>query len=215
MTQALVPTRLNLLACRNQVRLARQGVELLKRKKDGLLHEFFASVATVCELRARLTETLRRELTAAVLAQAIHGSHTFATAADATTAELHVELTPRRIWGVPIIEWQHTYRPQGLAAGPASPRSTPLAVDEVAAGFEQIVRDLLDLAPRDLRLRRIGEEIRRTNRRINALEQHVIPSLDSQIRRISRVLEERARDDVLRLKRLKQKPGMSRPPAAS
>jgi len=213
MSEIAQPTRMNLLARRSQARLARQGADLLKRKKDALLVEFFALVGTVYELRARLTKSLRREMTEAVLADAVHGRHALAAAADAAEAELHIELTPRRVWGVPVVDWHAEYRPRGLLAGPASPRSTPLAVDEVAAGFEQIVRDMLDLAPRDLRLRRIGEEIRRTNRRINALEQHVIPRLEAQIRRICEVLEERARDDVLRLKRLKHKPGMSRRPA--
>ncbi len=69
---------------------------------------------------------------------------------------------------------------------------------------------MLDLAPRELRLRRIGEDIRRTNRRVNALEQQLIPRLEAQARYIHQVLEERARDDVIRLKRLKQKKGRQR-----
>ena len=204
MTESINPTRMNLLARRSQARLARQGADLLNRKKDALLHEFFALVGVVYELRTRLTEALRREMTEAVIAEAVHGRHALAAAAVAE-ADLHVTLTPRSLWGVRIVDLQHDYQPRGLLAGPASPRSTALAVDEVAAGFERIVRDMLDLAPRELRLRRIGEDIRRTNRRINALEQQVIPRLEAQARQISQILEERARDDVIRLKRLKQK----------
>ena len=205
MSEPINPTRMNLLARRSQARLARQGADLLNRKKDALLHEFFALVGVVYELRTRLTETLRREMTEAVIAEAVHGSHALAAAAAAAHADLQVTLTPRSLWGVRIVDLQHDYQPRGLLAGPASPRSTALAVDEVAAGFERIVRDMLDLAPRELRLRRIGEDIRRTNRRINALEQQVIPRLEAQARQITQILEERARDDVIRLKRLKQK----------
>ena len=124
---------------------------------------------------------------------------------------MHVKLTPHNLWGVRIVDLEHDYQPRDLLARLASLRGTALAVDEVAAGFERIVRDMLDLAPRELRLRRMGEDIRRTNRRINALEQQLIPRLEAQARYIHQVLEERARDDVIRLKRLKQKKARRQP----
>ena len=207
MAEQINPTRMNLLAKRSQIRLARQGADLLNRKKDALLREFFDLVGAVYELRVRLTEALRREMTEAVVAEAVHGAHELASAAAAAEADLHVKLTPRNLWGVRIVELEHDYQPRDLLARPVSPRGTALAVDEVAAGFERIVRDMLDLAPRELRLRRMGEDIRRTNRRISALEQQLIPRLEAQARYIHQVLEERARDDVIRLKRLKQKKG--------
>jgi V/A-type H+-transporting ATPase subunit D len=211
MAEQINPTRMNLLAKRSQIRLARQGADLLNRKKDALLREFFDLVGAVYELRVRLTEALRREMTEAVVAEAVHGSHELASAAAAAEADLHVKLTPRNLWGVRIVDLEHDYQPRDLLARSASPRGTALAVDEVAAGFERIVRDMLDLAPRELRLRRMGEDIRRTNRRINALEQQLIPRLEAQARYIHQVLEERARDDVIRLKRLKQKKARKSP----
>ena len=207
MAEQINPTRMNLLAKRSQIRLARQGADLLNRKKDALLREFFDLVGAVYELRVRLTEALRREMTEAVVAEAVHGAHEFASAAVGAEADLHVKLTPHNLWGVRIVDLEHDYQPRDLLARSASPRGTALAVDEVAAGFERIVRDMLDLAPRELRLRRMGEDIRRTNRRISALEQQLIPRLEAQARYIHQVLEERARDDVIRLKRLKQKKG--------
>jgi V/A-type H+-transporting ATPase subunit D len=194
---------MNLLAKRGQIRLARQGADLLNRKKDALLREFFDLVAEVCELRVRLVENLRREMTEALVAEAIHGRQVLAAAAAG--CDFRVKLTPRSLWGVRIVDLEHTYQVRDVLSRPSAPRGTALAVDEVAAGFERIVRDMLDLAPLELRLRRIGEDIRRTNRRINALEQQVLPRLEAQARAINQALEERARDDVIRLKRLKQK----------
>ena len=88
---------------------------------------------------------------------------------------------------------------------PYSPRSTELSLDEVADGFEHLVLNMLDLAPRELWLKNVGEEIKKTNRKINALEQQLIPRLRAQARAIAQALEERARDDRFRLKRLKKK----------
>ena len=54
------------------------------------------------------------------------------------------------------------------------------------------------------RLRRLGEELRKTNRRVNALENIVIPDYNEQIKFIQMSLEERAREDIFRLKKVKK-----------
>jgi len=205
MGEQVNPTRMNLLMKRGQIRLARQGADLLSRKKDALLREFFRLVASVFELRTRLAESLCRETVEAIVAEAVEGTHTLASAAMAAGRSVELKLRPRNLWGVRIVDLEHSYSAPDLISRPGSPRGMELAADEVAAGFGRIARDMLDLAPSELRLRRIGEEVRRTNRKINALQQQVLPKLEAQARYIDQVLEERARDDVIRLKRLKQK----------
>ena len=61
------------------------------------------------------------------------------------------------------------------------------------------------MAATETRLRRIGEEIKKTNRRVNALEQLVIPGIRVQIRNIRSVLDQRALEEVTVLKRIKAK----------
>ena len=57
----------------------------------------------------------------------------------------------------------------------------------------------------ETRLRRIGEEIKKTSRRVNALEQLVIPNIGRQIKDIRSVLDQRALEEVTVLKRIKSK----------
>ena len=51
----------------------------------------------------------------------------------------------------------------------------------------------------------IGEEVRKVSRRINALEEYLLPRLRDEVRNIYRVLDEREREDTFRLKRIKKK----------
>ena len=51
----------------------------------------------------------------------------------------------------------------------------------------------------------LGEEVKKTNRRINALNEYLLPKLRGEVRKISRVLEEREREDTFRLKKIKKK----------
>jgi V/A-type H+-transporting ATPase subunit D len=64
---------------------------------------------------------------------------------------------------------------------------------------------LIQVANTETRLRRIGEEIKKTARRVNALEQVVIPGIRSQIHFIQQVLDQQEQEDIFRLKRVKGK----------
>jgi len=78
-------------------------------------------------------------------------------------------------------------------------------VDETADKFERILDVIIEYAGIETRLKRLGEEINKTNRRVNALEQVTIPSLREQVTYIRQTLDERAREDLFRLKKVKKK----------
>ncbi len=73
------------------------------------------------------------------------------------------------------------------------------------AAFRKFSQALFRVANSESRLRRIGEEIKKTARRVNALEQAVIPGIESQIHYIEEVLDQQEQEDVFRLKRIKGK----------
>jgi V/A-type H+-transporting ATPase subunit D len=52
-------------------------------------------------------------------------------------------------------------------------------------------------------MRRLGAEIQMNRRRVNALEQILIPELQSQAKYIKNAIEEREREDLFRLKKVK------------
>ena len=64
---------------------------------------------------------------------------------------------------------------------------------------------MIQSADIETRLRRLGEELQKTNRRVNALENVVIPELEVQVKFIFSSLDERAREDHFRLKKVKKK----------
>ena len=93
-----------------------------------------------------------------------------------------------------------------LPAGPLlSPVGTPAYTLEASRAFRRYAEALIRVANTETRLKKIGEEIKKTTRRVNALEQVVIPGIRAQIRFIQQVLEQREREDTFRLKRIKGK----------
>ena len=70
--------------------------------------------------------------------------------------------------------------------------------------FEDELNIIIEMAAIETKLKRLGAEIQKTRRRVNALDQVVIPALTKQVRYISMALDERSREDLFRLKRVKK-----------
>jgi V/A-type H+-transporting ATPase subunit D len=83
------------------------------------------------------------------------------------------------------------------------PSGTTTAVEESIRGFRRALKAILALAESEERLRRIASEVEKTRRRVNALEYIVIPRMKATIKYIRMRLEEYAREDFIRMKRIK------------
>jgi len=205
MAEPISPTRMNLLLPQNQVKLAQQGVDLLKRKRDALVADFFNIVRRALAARERLTKSAEEAYTLLSLAKAVEGREVLEAAALADRRRLEVEIETRNIWGtrIPTITTNEVRRT--ILARGQDPVAVTARTVESADRFEDVVGAILEVASTEVTLRKIGEEIKKTTRRVNALEQVVIPRVRGEIRYIRDVLEQRAREDVFRLKRIKKK----------
>lgn len=202
MAENVAPTRSNLLQRRDQVKLAIRGADLLKRKRDALVGEFFALVKASLEARRALSQASREAYFALFLANAWDGPEAVGSLALAQQKALEVDLKMENIFGVKVPQ---VLPPTFDDALPFSPVGAGASTLKAAAQFRKLVEAIVNVAATETRLRRIGEEIKKTNRRVNALEQLVIPGINYEIRQIRSVLDQRALEEVTVLKRIKAK----------
>jgi len=205
MPELVSPTRMNLLQRKNQLRVALQGVDLLKRKRDALVAEFFQVVRQALEARDRLNAVCEKAYVILSLAKAVEGRQALETAALVERRPVLVDIEIRNIWGIKVPEVRVQRVRQSFLERGLSPTAVSMRTLESTEAFERVLDAILEVATTELRLRKIGEEIKKTTRRVNALEQVVIPRIRAEIRYINDVLEQRAREDVFRLKRIKKK----------
>jgi V/A-type H+-transporting ATPase subunit D len=196
---------MNLLQRKQQAKIATQGVDLLKRKRDALVADFFNIVRQALTAREQLTKISEEAYVMLALAKAWEGREALEAAAMADRREVLVDIEVRNVWGTKIPEVAVKEVRRTLLERGHNPTSTSLRTVESASNFENVLHAILEVAATEIKLRKIGEEIKKTTRRVNALEQVVIPRLIGEIRFITAVLEQRAREDVFRLKRIKQK----------
>lgn len=199
------PTRMNLLARKSQLKIAFQGASLLKKKRDALMEEFIKEAKGLVSGRDQLTKDLDKSISILIMALAIDGVHKIRSTSFVCSRELYTEITEKNIWGIKIPEVKKVQVKRKVYDRGYSLVSTSSRIDEVVLSFEEIVEQVINIAPIEVKIRRLGEEIQKTSRRINALEQKLIPSLRGDINFIYGVLSEREREDIYRLKKVKKK----------
>lgn len=200
------PTRSELLERKQQITLAEQGMDLLKQKRDALLIEFMSVMDETLRLSNDLQRTTNEAQYSLAIAKAVDGTVSVRSAAFATRGEVTIDMTGTKIMGiaVPVVTKGEsplrTSFTRGYAITGVSSR-----IDETADKFERILDVIIEYADIETRLKRLGEEIQKTNRRVNALEQITVPQLKEQVSYIRQALDERAREDLFRLKKVKKK----------
>jgi len=200
------PTRSELLERKQQITLAQQGMDLLKQKRDALLIEFMSVMDETLRLSNDLQRTTNEAQYSLAIAKAVDGTVAVRSAAFATRGEVTIDMTGTKIMGiaVPVVTKGEsplrTSFTRGYAITGVSSR-----IDETADKFERILDVIIEYADIETRLKRLGEEIQKTNRRVNALEQITVPQLKEQVAYIRQALDERSREELFRLKKVKKK----------
>lgn len=197
-------TRMELLARKAQIALAKQGRELLEQKRTALLKEFLHTADTALIHSDALQQAAADARQTLARAEATAGVEMLQSAALASRAELSLDVTTASVMGVKVPHIEQKRVARSMMGRGYSIVNTSIAVDETAESFEKEVGAIIQLAETELRLTRLGSEIQRTSRRLNALEHLLIPRLEGEREFIQVALDERERSDHFRFKLLKR-----------
>jgi len=197
------PTRMELMKKKAQIKLAEQGRDLLREKMDALIGEFFKILSSVSDSRDELEQVSRAADLALLIAEATDDPVTLASAAFATRRSIMVGITGKNIMGVPVPVIEKKRVSKNMLERGYGIITTSARIDETAERYEVELDLLIKLAESETAMRRLGSEIQMNRRRVNALEQILIPELKSQAKYIKNAIEEREREDLFRLKKVK------------
>ena len=195
-------TRQALLRERRRLERVSRGVSLLRRKREALVAELFRIARPAADLRTAIDARTRRAYPALHAALADEGG-AGVRALGWPARRLDVELRANQVWGVAVVEIvRHAAVHRNAAERGVPPGAAGAAALHAADEFEDLAELLLAAANRETLLRRLGEAVARTSRQVNTLERRVSPDLTATIVRIRRALDEREREEHLRLARL-------------
>lgn len=204
---SVAPTRTNLIRLKKELRFAKEGHEILDRKREALTGELVRVAKEADTLQKEVWSLLQNAYDAMEKARLVMGSDHVEWAALAVNKTVDVHLRLRGIMGVAIPQIESRGEPPVL---PYSPGDTSAALDEASAAFREVLVRIPQLSMLTAAVWRLANELRKTQRRVNALQHIFIPQYKHTIEFIVSSLEEREREETFRLKLLKSKMSKSK-----
>lgn len=203
MAQDIKPTRSELLKIKKQIKLAQGGYNLLKKKRDGLILEFFEILKKAKTLREELVAEYVKALKKISIARTLEGDIKIKSIALARSPLESITVETKNIMGVKVPKVEQPSLQKGfMQRGYGLYNSA--AIDEAAEGFEKVVEKTLVAAEVETSMRKLLNEIEKTKRRVNALEFVVIPNLNKTKAFIQLRLEELERESTFKMKLMKK-----------
>ncbi|OGR43002.1 MAG: hypothetical protein A2X35_04570 [Elusimicrobia bacterium GWA2_61_42] len=195
-------TKSALLALRRQLAFAEEGFALLDQKRELLLLELDARSRRAAGAKALSRELLARAYAALREAELDAGSEAVDRAALGVKPGCAVKVRERRLMGLRLPEASAEARVSGAAFGPGG---TPAAAGAAARAFASALPPLAELAGLETSALRLARELKRTQRRCNALSKKVIPDCRETILYLGGALEEREREAFVILRMIRNR----------
>ncbi|MEC8704708.1 V-type ATP synthase subunit D [archaeon] len=202
-TLTVAPTRMNLLDLRNRKKLAENGYNLLKEKRDALIIELYNLVDQIKGARSSADELLNKAHKQLEVASLKTGSGYLKELGWSAPETLKLKTSTNNIMGVRVpkldLEQSSVKKPFYAA------ENTSIALDDTIVAFREYLNSAINVAEKIAALQKLAYEIASVNRRVNALEQIVIPRFENTIIKIDQALEEDERESFTRMKMVKAK----------
>lgn len=196
------PTRSSFLEISRNLQFAREGSELLEQKRQILVIELMNRLTAARRLQEEVNSKMA-EAYAALRGAALEiGSGALARGALGVALEHKLRLESYPLMGlrIPRIETEHEQPGLGDAAASASPTA-----DTVMKKFNEALEAIGRLAEVQTVVFRVARELKKTQRRVNALEKLFLPDYEETLKYIVDTLEERERESFIIMKMVKKR----------
>ncbi len=213
----VAPTKSNLLALKRQLAFAEEGYDLLEQKRQILVLELMRRLQRAQAVESEMTEALRLAFAALREAELDLGSVALDRAALAVRTRHQLKLRPLHLLGLRIPQVTVDADAAGLQFGVGG---TSASADAALRRFTELLPRLAELAELENAVLGLARELRKTQRRCNALSKLFMPDYHETIGYLVSTLEEREREAFVILKRIRDqarprsRPALDAAPAA-
>ncbi|HIT90347.1 MAG TPA: V-type ATP synthase subunit D [Candidatus Merdenecus merdavium] len=195
------PTKGNLILAKNSLALARQGYELMDKKRNILIRELMSLISQASDIQSQIDTTFTLAYDALQKANIQLGINYVRQISYSVPVEDSIRIKTRSIMGteIPLVEAEKK------ASMPTyGYYSTTNALDEAKVAFEKVKELTLTLSMVENSAYRLANSIKKTQKRANALKNITIPTYEVLSKNIQNALEEKEREEFTRLKVIKR-----------
>ncbi len=197
----VLPTKIELIGTRRRLQTAQRVKKVLDDKRDVLLKRLDEMIQQASKARDEISEPLSDAYLALYDAYLKLGPLRLEGTAANTPPMVEADVHVRRIVDVDVPSITMSEKEMGMTYGFAD---TNVAVDRAARQMRKVLPSIFKAAEFENAIFRLAKELERTQRLLNALEYMIIPRYQGSIRYIQATLEEREREEFVRLKHVKK-----------
>lgn len=196
------PTKGNLILAKNSLALANQGYELMDKKRNILIRELMELIDQAKDIQEQIDSTFTHAYKCLQHANIEHGISLVSQLAYTVPIEDSIKIKSRSIMGteIPLVDYtpdenQPTY----------SFSTTDESIDRAREAFRKVKELTIKLSMIENAAYQLATNIKKTQKRANALKNITIPTYTTLVSSISNALEEKEREEFTRLKVIKQR----------
>lgn len=203
MNEMIKPTRMELMKLKNKLITIKRGYKLLKDKQDELVHTFMSMVYDTKSLRERTDVTFASVLNEFIKMKEKKTTVEMYEMVMIPSSRINIDYGLKNVMSVQLpqiqindikLSTEQTY----------SDITSPLEMEVIKSKLYDLLPTMIELAEKEQGIFLMAEEINRTRRRVNVLENIMIPKLEENIFEITMKLEENERGNVVRIMKSKE-----------
>jgi V/A-type H+-transporting ATPase subunit D len=195
------PTKGNLILAKNSLALAKQGFELMDKKRNILIRELMELISAAKDIQSEIDSTFRAAYAALQKANIEMGIRNVEDVSNSVPTEDSIHIKYRSIMGteIPLVEYNDLEQKPSYAF-----YGTKLSLDEACNHFSKVKELTIRLSMIENSAYRLATNIKKTQKRANALKNITIPHYTNLTTEIQNALEEKEREEFTRLKVIKR-----------
>jgi len=196
------PTKGNLILSKNSLVLSRQGFDLMDKKRNILIRELMGLIDQAKDIQTQIDSTFRAAYNALQIANIELGINTVQTISYSVPVDNSIRIKTRSIMGteIPLVESESMRDTPTYAF-----YSTRESLDEARMAFDKVRELTIRLSGIETSAYRLATNIKRTQKRANALSNITVPYYEQLVKDITNSLEEKEREEFTRLKVIKKR----------
>ena len=198
----VAPTRRNYLEIEKTLERVQRGHDLLDKKRQILVIELMSEMEAARRVKEEVEEAMKAAFEALREAAIQSGMTGLARTACGVRMKHQFNISSHGVMGVPVPGVECAPAEFGLQFGITDGGSHR---DEVVQRFLEALPLVAELAEVENAVFRLARELRRTQRRVNALEKTYIPAYKESLKFIEETLAERRREEFIVLRKVKRK----------
>ena len=200
------PTKGNLMLAKNSLALARQGFDLMDKKRNVLLKELMALIDEAKDIQEQIDTTFTKAYACLQRANIEHGISKVQELAYTVPIEESIRIQTRSIMGTEIPLVRYDEKQNNLTYSFSSTRES---IDMAREAFREVKDLTIKLSMVENSAYRLAGNIKKSQKRANALKNITIPMYTELVLNMNNALEEKEREEFTRLKVIKSMKGAS------